>query len=110
MRHHIEKIRQQPEHVRHIIAYTVSGVCTIALFAVWFSSLSDFSQKPVNQFAVQKVQQQKVETLKTPWQTATANMANAFESVRGITQYVESAFGKAETYTAPPQYVEVIAK
>lgn len=111
MRHHLEKVRRQPEHVRHIIAYTVTGVCTLALLLAWSSSLGELNQKEVNQFAIKPtVEQKQVNTLKTPWQAATANMANAFESVKGVTTYIDRAFGGVETYTAPSQYIEVTAE
>lgn len=38
----IEKTRQKPEHIRHIVSLTIAGTVTLALFLVWAFVLLPF--------------------------------------------------------------------
>ncbi len=111
MRQYIEKIKDKPHHVRHMIALGISGGCTLLLLAVWITQFSAFNAKGINQYALQKnTVATESQNISSPFQSITASAVNAIDSLKEIGSYFSASFGSVQTYTAPPPGVDLVAE
>jgi len=94
--HHIERLREKPNHKKKQIAFFTSAAVTLAIFAFWMVSLEATGQK-------QQMAKTGNKSLVSPFKAVTENVAGVFESISGSREM----FKKAITGTTNVQ-VEVV--
>ena len=100
LQHHIERLREQPHHVRHGIAYGVSGGITALVVVVWATVLMTSGALEIKPAVVASSGSETGSNPDTEVKKALADSKSAFSNLMGAAGAAGAAVGATSTDAA----------